>query len=128
MSTCPSCGSTAVEEDRGTATCTVCGTVLEDSIIVSEVTFTEDSNVVEQFVGAEGVSTSLLNRNPPRVYELDRPNIIPLHNIIWNNFIRIFLMEIKIFRDTRYPNSTLIFVHTLSVNRYNYTPLILHSL
>ncbi|EGD75843.1 hypothetical protein PTSG_07961 [Salpingoeca rosetta] len=54
MSTCPSCGSDAVEEDRGTATCTVCGTVLEDSIIVSEVTYTEDSSVVEQYVGSDG--------------------------------------------------------------------------
>ena len=39
MPSCPSCKSseTEVDEARGTITCTACGTVLEDNIIVSEV-------------------------------------------------------------------------------------------
>ncbi|EDQ93063.1 uncharacterized protein MONBRDRAFT_19306, partial [Monosiga brevicollis MX1] len=54
--TCHSCGSSSVEEDesRGTTTCTVCGAIIEDNLIVSEVTFTEDRGVVERFVDADG--------------------------------------------------------------------------
>lgn len=39
MPSCPNCknSETEVDEARGTVTCTTCGTVLEDSIIVSEV-------------------------------------------------------------------------------------------
>lgn len=44
MSTvCSHCGGTDIEYDqaRGDAVCTSCGSVLEDNIIVSEVTFVE---------------------------------------------------------------------------------------
>ena len=61
MSTvCSQCGGTDIEYDqaRGDAVCTTCGSVLEDNIIVSEVTFQEQSSgastVVGQFVSAEG--------------------------------------------------------------------------
>lgn len=39
MPSCPQCGGSSVDVDdaRGTATCTTCGTVLEDNIIMSEV-------------------------------------------------------------------------------------------
>lgn len=39
MPSCPQCGGSSIDIDdaRGTATCTVCGTVLEDNIIMSEV-------------------------------------------------------------------------------------------
>ena len=61
MSTvCSHCGGTDIEYDgaRGDAVCTNCGSVLEDNIIVSEVTFQEQSSgassLVGQFVSAEG--------------------------------------------------------------------------
>ena len=61
MSTvCSQCGGTDIEYDqaRGDAVCTDCGCVLEDNIIVSEVTFAEQSSgassVIGQFVSAEG--------------------------------------------------------------------------
>lgn len=60
MSTvCSHCGGTDIEYDqaRGDAVCTSCGSVLEDNIIVSEVSFQEQSSgastVVGQFVSAE---------------------------------------------------------------------------
>ncbi len=46
MSTiCHVCGGTDIEYDqaRGDAVCTSCGSVLEDNIIVSEVTFAEST-------------------------------------------------------------------------------------
>ena len=61
MSTvCSHCGGTDIEYDqaRGDAVCTSCGSVLEDNIIVSEVTFAEQSSgassVIGQFVSSEG--------------------------------------------------------------------------
>ena len=57
---CSQCGGTDIEYDqaRGDAVCTGCGSVLEDNIIVSEVTFVEQSSgsssVIGQFVSAEG--------------------------------------------------------------------------
>lgn len=64
MSTvCSQCGGTDIEYDqaRGDAVCTSCGSVLEDNIIVSEVTFVEQScgssSVIGQFVSAEGLSS-----------------------------------------------------------------------
>lgn len=61
MSTvCSQCGETDIEYDqaRGDAVCTSCGFVLEDNIIVSEITFQEQSSgastVVGQFVSSEG--------------------------------------------------------------------------
>ena len=60
MTTCKHCGSSEIEYDtaRGDAVCTACGSVLEDNIIVSEVTFQEQasgaSTLVGQFVSAEG--------------------------------------------------------------------------
>lgn len=60
MSTvCSHCGGTDIEYDqaRGDAVCTGCGSVLEDNIIVSEVTFAENggggSSVMGQFVSSE---------------------------------------------------------------------------
>ncbi|XP_051942125.1 BRF1 RNA polymerase III transcription initiation factor subunit a [Hippocampus zosterae] len=58
--TCKNCGSSDVDVDhaRGDATCMVCGSVLEDNIIVSEVEFVESggggSLAVGQFVSSEG--------------------------------------------------------------------------
>lgn len=59
-SVCSQCGGTKIEYDatRGDAVCTDCGIVLEQSIIVSEVTFQEQSSgssaLVGQFVSSEG--------------------------------------------------------------------------
>ncbi|KAM4663090.1 transcription factor IIIB 90 kDa subunit [Discoglossus pictus] len=56
---CKSCGCTDIDVDaaRGDAVCTGCGSVLEDNIIVSEVTFVESggggSSAVGQFVSSE---------------------------------------------------------------------------
>ena len=60
VSVCSQCGGTKIEYDatRGDAVCTDCGIVLEESIIVSEVTFQEQSSgssaLVGQFVSSEG--------------------------------------------------------------------------
>ena len=57
---CKQCGCSDVEIDqaRGDAVCTNCGSVLEDNIIVSEVQFEQNaagaSNVIGQFVSSEG--------------------------------------------------------------------------
>ena len=64
-SVCSHCGGTDIEYDqaRGDAVCTSCGSVLEDNIIVSEITFQEQSSgastVVGQFVSSEGASAVL---------------------------------------------------------------------
>ena len=64
-SVCSQCGGTDIEYDqaRGDAVCTSCGSVLEDNIIVSEITFQEQSSgastVVGQFVSSEGKLISL---------------------------------------------------------------------
>ncbi|XP_073816123.1 brf RNA polymerase III subunit [Musca autumnalis] len=55
---CRNCGSTDIEEDnaRGDRVCTNCGSVLEDSLIVSEIQFEEvghGSSAIGQFVSAE---------------------------------------------------------------------------
>ncbi|GBP98103.1 Transcription factor IIIB 90 kDa subunit [Eumeta japonica] len=55
---CRNCGSTDIEEDnaRGDRVCTNCGSVLEDSLIVSEIQFEEVSHgasTIGQFVSAE---------------------------------------------------------------------------
>lgn len=58
---CPHCGETEVDKDpaRGDAVCVGCGNVLEDTLIVSEVQFAENSaggsSVIGQFVNAEGL-------------------------------------------------------------------------
>ncbi|CAD5210377.1 unnamed protein product [Bursaphelenchus okinawaensis] len=57
--TCPFCSSSEIDEDpaRGDATCMSCGSVLEESRIVSDVQFQETSGggheVIGQFVSAE---------------------------------------------------------------------------
>ncbi|KAK1791256.1 hypothetical protein P4O66_013271, partial [Electrophorus voltai] len=62
MRRCKTCGGTDVDVDqaRGNAVCMGCGSVLEDSIIVSEVTFVESSggasSAVGQFVSSDGQS------------------------------------------------------------------------
>lgn len=59
-SACRSCGGSDIDIDqaRGSAVCTSCGSVLEDNIIVSEVTFVEGSggvsSAVGQFVSSQG--------------------------------------------------------------------------
>lgn len=62
---CRNCGSSNIELDsgRGDAVCTNCGSVIEDSIIVSEVQFEENAHgatsAVGQFVSAESKGGSL---------------------------------------------------------------------
>uniref|UniRef100_A0A3B3Q3P6 Transcription factor IIIB 90 kDa subunit n=1 Tax=Paramormyrops kingsleyae TaxID=1676925 RepID=A0A3B3Q3P6_9TELE len=57
---CKTCGCTDIDIDqaRGNAVCMGCGSVLEDNIIVSEVTFVENSgggsSAVGQFVASDG--------------------------------------------------------------------------
>ncbi|XP_028252631.1 transcription factor IIIB 90 kDa subunit-like isoform X2 [Parambassis ranga] len=57
---CKTCGGSDIDVDqaRGSAVCTGCGSVLEDNIIVSEVQFVEGSggvsSAVGQFVSADG--------------------------------------------------------------------------
>ena len=57
---CSNCGGADIEYDqsRGDAVCVQCGSVLEDNIIVSEVSFQEQSSgatsVIGQFVSSEG--------------------------------------------------------------------------
>lgn len=57
---CTKCGSEEIDYDpaRGDAACVACGTVVQQSLIVNEVTFAEDgrgrSNMVGQHVGADG--------------------------------------------------------------------------
>nr|XP_046229525.1 transcription factor IIIB 90 kDa subunit-like isoform X2 [Scatophagus argus] len=57
---CRTCGGSDIDVDqaRGSAVCTTCGSVLEDNIIVSEVQFVEGSggvsSAVGQFVSADG--------------------------------------------------------------------------
>ncbi|XP_041660938.1 transcription factor IIIB 90 kDa subunit-like isoform X1 [Cheilinus undulatus] len=59
-SRCGNCGGSEIDVDqaRGSAVCTSCGSVLEDNIIVSEVQFVEGSggvsSAVGQFVSADG--------------------------------------------------------------------------
>ncbi|KAK7907515.1 hypothetical protein WMY93_016127 [Mugilogobius chulae] len=67
-SACRACGGSDIDIDqaRGSAVCTSCGSVLEDNIIVSEVTFVEGSggvsSAVGQFVSSQGpVKTPLLS-------------------------------------------------------------------
>ncbi|XP_014248604.1 transcription factor IIIB 90 kDa subunit [Cimex lectularius] len=52
-SKCNSCGSSELEVDpsRGDTVCTNCGTVLEDSVIVSEVQFEENSHGISSAIG-----------------------------------------------------------------------------
>uniref|UniRef100_A0A673LNW4 B-related factor 1 n=1 Tax=Sinocyclocheilus rhinocerous TaxID=307959 RepID=A0A673LNW4_9TELE len=65
MRKCKNCGGTDIDVDqaRGDAVCMGCGSVLEDNIIVSEVTFVENSgggsSAVGQFVAASGNVPSL---------------------------------------------------------------------
>lgn len=62
---CKNCGCSEIDLDqaRGNAVCTSCGSVLEDNIIVSEVQFVEGSggisSAVGQFVSADGETCTL---------------------------------------------------------------------
>lgn len=49
MPQCPSCKSTSIETDhaRGSAVCTMCGMVLEDNIIMAEVSFMDTDKGAE---------------------------------------------------------------------------------
>jgi len=59
VTSCKQCGCSEIDTDpsRGDAVCTNCGFVLEESIIVSEVTFEEDghggASAVGQFVASD---------------------------------------------------------------------------
>jgi len=59
VTSCRQCGCSEIDTDpsRGDAVCTNCGFVLEESIIVSEVTFEEDghgrASAIGQFVSSE---------------------------------------------------------------------------
>ena len=63
--TCKYCSGTNVDVDqaRGDAVCMDCGSVLEQNIIVSEVQFEVNaaggSNVIGQFVSAEGLDNNI---------------------------------------------------------------------
>ncbi|KAA8578036.1 hypothetical protein FQN60_011468 [Etheostoma spectabile] len=63
---CKTCGGADIDVDqaRGSAVCTGCGSVLEDNIIVSEVQFVEGSggvsSAVGQFVSADGETQQLV--------------------------------------------------------------------
>ncbi|KAK3542519.1 hypothetical protein QTP86_027703, partial [Hemibagrus guttatus] len=62
---CKNCGGADIDIDqaRGSAVCTACGSVLEDNIIVSEVQFVENSaggaSAIGQFVSADGKGREL---------------------------------------------------------------------
>ncbi|XP_035240444.1 transcription factor IIIB 90 kDa subunit-like isoform X1 [Anguilla anguilla] len=62
---CKNCGCTDIDIDqaRGDAVCMGCGSVLEDNIIVSEVTFVENSgggsSAVGQFVSSDGAAKAI---------------------------------------------------------------------
>ncbi|XP_061104024.1 transcription factor IIIB 90 kDa subunit-like isoform X2 [Conger conger] len=62
---CKNCGGTDIDIDqaRGDAVCMGCGSVLEDNIIVSEVTFVENSgggsSAVGQFVSSDGSAKAI---------------------------------------------------------------------
>lgn len=66
---CSNCGGADIEYDqsRGDAVCVQCGSVLEDNIIVSEVSFQEQSSgatsVIGQFVSSEGQNSASLSRS-----------------------------------------------------------------
>lgn len=50
---CPNCGSSEIDDDsaRGDSTCMGCGTVLEESTIVSDVAFQENAGGGHSLVG-----------------------------------------------------------------------------
>ncbi|KHN85330.1 Transcription factor IIIB 90 kDa subunit [Toxocara canis] len=56
--TCPHCGSSEIDDDaaRGDSTCMNCGTVLEESTIVSDVTYQERAGGGSALVGRQFVS------------------------------------------------------------------------
>uniref|UniRef100_A0A8C4FNT1 TFIIB-type domain-containing protein n=1 Tax=Denticeps clupeoides TaxID=299321 RepID=A0A8C4FNT1_9TELE len=64
MRVCKTCGGTDIDVDqsRGDAVCMGCGSVLEDNIIVSEVTFSESSSgklsAVGQFVAGDSAGNA----------------------------------------------------------------------
>lgn len=68
---CRTCGGSDIDVDqaRGSAVCTACGSVLEDNIIVSEVQFVEGSggvsSAVGQFVSADGEKFFNVYSDPP---------------------------------------------------------------
>lgn len=66
---CSNCGSDEIDYDptRGDAACVACGTVVQQSLIVNEISFAEDgngrSNMVGQHVGADGQPASSHHRS-----------------------------------------------------------------
>lgn len=72
---CRTCGGADIDVDqaRGSAVCTGCGSVLEDNIIVSEVQFVEGSggvsSAVGQFVSADGETTFTHLVQTPKIHQ-----------------------------------------------------------
>ncbi len=61
MLVCTNCGSSETESDpgRGDVVCMQCGYVLDDNLIIADITYTDNaqaqSSVIGQFVSSEGV-------------------------------------------------------------------------
>ena len=76
---CKACGCAEIDLDqaRGNAVCTNCGSVLEDNIIVSEVQFVEGSggvtSAVGQFVSSDG---ELLPPSPVITIRVDNQHLL----------------------------------------------------
>ncbi|KAK1874740.1 Transcription factor IIIB 90 kDa subunit [Dissostichus eleginoides] len=76
MRVCRSCGGGDIDVDqaRGSAVCTSCGSVLEDNIIVSEVQFVEGSggvsSAVGQFVSADESRAQTLQAGKRQIQQL----------------------------------------------------------
>ncbi|KAK3516133.1 hypothetical protein QTP70_005421 [Hemibagrus guttatus] len=80
---CKNCGGADIDIDqaRGSAVCTACGSVLEDNIIVSEVQFVENSaggaSAIGQFVSADVdvLETGKMGKRKDSI-ELDKGQIV----------------------------------------------------
>uniref|UniRef100_A0A915AFU1 B-related factor 1 n=1 Tax=Parascaris univalens TaxID=6257 RepID=A0A915AFU1_PARUN len=76
--TCPHCGSSDIDDDaaRGDSTCMSCGTVLEESTIVSDVTYQErsggGSTLVGQFVSRDRAQRHTLSGVPGLMHQESR--------------------------------------------------------
>lgn len=91
---CRTCGGSDIDVDqaRGSAVCTGCGSVLEDNIIVSEVQFVEGSggvsSAVGQFVSADG--ETLVTPGDPA-----QPDTITEYRFVFFLVFKIIMVTIK---------------------------------
>lgn len=96
---CKNCGCSEIDLDqaRGNAVCTNCGSVLEDNIIVSEVQFVEGSggisSAVGQFVSADGKTCILHKTSAPQKKRNWAYHCAVLHK---------YPLPKSIFRDAKY--------------------------